>query len=201
MPATDVDATLIAIRIASYSSEMEMGTICPHCNNQNEYVFNLSAILDQIKCPDFTTPLEIDGLEIKLKPLTYRDITQTNVKAYEEQRIVDAMKNPAISDEERNIAIKNSIERIMEANEYSLLASTEYIKTEDGDVITDKAFIKEYFEETSAKIVRAVRDKLEELNKVGSLPNSTIKCAEEECGKEFSVPLTFDYSSFFAISS
>jgi hypothetical protein len=201
MPAVDIDATLIAIRIASYSSEMEMGTICPHCNNQNDYVFNLTAILDQIKCPDFTTPIMVDGLEVKLKPQTYQEITQTNIKSYEEQRIIDAIKNSDLSETDRNIRVKESVERIVRANELSLLASTEYIKTEDGDVISDKAFIKEFYDETSAKTVKTIRDKLDELNKAGALPSSTIKCAEEECGKEFTVPLTFDYSSFFAISS
>jgi hypothetical protein len=201
MPSVDTDALLIAIRIASYGAEMEMGTVCPHCNTQNDYTFNLTAMLDQIRCPDYDTPVLFDGLQIKLKPLSYFEMSQTNIKSYEEQRIISSLNNETISDEERNAAIKSSIERIMESNQLSLLASTEYIRTEENEFITNKDHIKEYYENASAQAVKVVREKLDEMNKVGALPESNIVCAEEACGKEFKVPMTFDYSSFFDLSS
>lgn len=201
MPSVDTDALLIAIRIASYGSDMEMNTVCPHCNARNAYTFNLTAMLDQAKSPDYNKPVMFDGLEIKLRPLNYLEITKTNIKSYEEQRIVDSLKDESISDEVRNAEIKASVERIMAANEESLLASTEYIKTEDGDYITNKEFIKEYYENASANAVKAVRARMEEYAVEGALPVSTVECVEEECGKQFSFPLTFDYSSFFGLSS
>ena len=199
MPSTDVDALLVAIRIASYGTDMDLGTTCPHCGEKNDYTFNLSAILDTIKCPDYETPVRYDDLEIKLTPLNYAKLTNTNVKAYEEQRILEALQNSTLSDDERNAQVKASVERIMEANEETLLESTEYIKTADGDIIQDKIFIKEYYENASGKAVKEVRARLEQIAQAGKLPDSTINC--NECHKDFTVPLVFDYSSFFDLSS
>jgi hypothetical protein len=199
MPSTDVDSLLIAVRIASYGTDMEVGTICPHCKAENDYIFNLPNILDSIKCPDYNTPVMFDGLEIKLTPLDYLNVTQTNIRGYEEQRILDSIKNPEVTEEQRNELVRASVERVMQANEQSILMSTEYIKTEDGEVITDKAFIKEYYQEASNQAVKAVAARLNEISEEGALPVSTIAC--DDCKKEFKVPLVFDYSSFFDLSS
>jgi hypothetical protein len=199
MPGVDVDALLIAIRIASYGTDMELHTVCPHCEAKNDYTFNLSHINDGIKCPDFAKTLNLDGLEIKLRPLSYFEMTQTNIKSYEEQRMMDAIKDANLSEEERNVQVKASLTRIMEANELALLNSTESIKTDDGQLVTDKEFIKEYYKNASGKTVAAVKDRLNQLAAEGALPKSTIKCVE--CKKDFTTPMTFDYSSFFGLSS
>ncbi len=36
MPSIDVDATLIAIRIASYGNQMDFTSQCPHCKTDQE---------------------------------------------------------------------------------------------------------------------------------------------------------------------
>jgi hypothetical protein len=48
MPSLDVDAALIAIRIATYGENMEVETNCPHCNAENSYDINLVEWLGSI---------------------------------------------------------------------------------------------------------------------------------------------------------
>jgi len=66
MPTTDLNAALVAIRIASYGHEMEMTTTCPSCNTDSEYGLDLRQILDKLKTGDFHKTLEHGDLVISL---------------------------------------------------------------------------------------------------------------------------------------
>ena len=199
MPTVDVDATLIAIRIASYGSGMDVTTTCPHCGAQDDYSFNLVEILDQIHCPDYTKPVEFDGLKIKLRPQTYKSMTQANLKDYEEQRIMMALTSDTISEEERNLQLKSSVSRVLELNDALLLASTESITDEDGEVISDRDFIGEYYKNAPSTAIKTIRERLDQIAKEGALPISQLQC--NECHKAYELPLVFDYSSFFDLGS
>ena len=50
VPAMDVDAILIAIRIASYGHEMELTSTCPACRHESDYGIDLRVFLDKIQC-------------------------------------------------------------------------------------------------------------------------------------------------------
>jgi hypothetical protein len=64
MPSIDVDAVLIAIRIASYGQSMAISSVCPHCGEEHDYDVDLVNLIGQVKCPNFNTPVEYDGLKI-----------------------------------------------------------------------------------------------------------------------------------------
>ena len=70
-PTVDVDAILIAIRIASYGQQMDVETTCPHCNEKNTHALDLINCLGGIQCPDYSQPIAIDNLKIKLKAQIY----------------------------------------------------------------------------------------------------------------------------------
>ena len=93
MPSIDVDAALIAVRIASYGSTMEVSSVCPSCNEEHEYDIDLSQLTSQVKCPNYSTPVDYDGLKIKLKPQKYVDITKTNMVRFEEEKIAQVCLN------------------------------------------------------------------------------------------------------------
>jgi hypothetical protein len=71
MPTTDLNAALVAIRIASYGHEMEMITTCPSCNTDSEFVLDLRLILDKLKTGDFHKTLEHGDLVISFHPMNY----------------------------------------------------------------------------------------------------------------------------------
>ena len=51
MPSIDVDAVLIAIRIASYGHGMDLDTNCPYCKEENRHGADLRTILSGMTCP------------------------------------------------------------------------------------------------------------------------------------------------------
>ena len=48
MPSIDVDAALVAVRIATYGEKMEVSTNCPSCAAENDYEINLNNWLEKL---------------------------------------------------------------------------------------------------------------------------------------------------------
>lgn len=196
MPSVDVDALLIAIRIASYGSNMTVTGVCPSCNEEHDYDVDLTDIIGQVQCPNFDIPVDYDSLKIKLRPQNYFAITQTSITQFEEQKIAQALADPDITDEVRNSRLKESMKTLLELNEKVLIESIEYIETEDGTRVTDTDFIKEFFHNASGQVTKDIESRLEIIAKEGALPASHLNCGA--CGASYDVPIEFDYSHFFA---
>ena len=73
------------------------------------------------------------------------------------------------------------------------------ITTEDGTVVTEPAFIKEFYTMSDFKTMRALQEKLKQYGEQASAKPVDTKCAS--CGHEYKVPLAFDYANFFADAS
>ena len=86
MPSIDVDAIIIAIRIATYGHEMILNNACPECKEVNDYGVDLRVVLDNISMPDYKTAVEFDTLKIKLQPQPYFNFNKTSQAQYEEQK-------------------------------------------------------------------------------------------------------------------
>ena len=200
MPSTDVDAVLIAIRIASYGNEMSFDTTCPHCQAEDRFGADLGHLLGSIRTPDYSKKLHLGDIVIKLKPQEYQSINSTNQINYEEQRVLNTLANAELDDEVRLAEYKKHMERLVDLNAKILVDSTEYIEIQSsGTVVAESAFIKEFYLNCDADICKAVREQLAVFSKQGALQNSTATCTE--CTNTYEVPLSFDYASFFADSS
>jgi T4 bacteriophage base plate protein len=201
MPSIDVDAILIAIRIATFGTGMDISATCPHCKEKNDYTFNLTGLLDQISAPDYNEAIEFEGLKIKLRPQKYLDVNKANLINYEEQRILQSLTNAEITDDIRAAKLKESMQRIIELNRSLLVKGTEFIQTEDGLKVTDPEYINEFYENAETRVTNKIEKHLQKLAEEAALPLMEIICGNEECGLNFKMPLEFDYSSFFAVGS
>ena len=199
MPGVDVDAVLIAIRIASYGHQMDFGSTCPHCQEANDYAINLHTIADSIKCPDFTEPVSVDGLDITLKPQYYFTVNQENQIRFEEQRIMNLIVDENTEYTEKERLFKESMQKLEALNLESVVNSTAYIKMADGTKVTDQGFLREFYENSASSVARAVRAKLEAMAEVANIKPVTVNC--NDCGQPFTITITFDYSSFFDLGS
>lgn len=196
MPSIDVDAVLVAIRIASYGNQLDMNVICPECKHQHDVAVDLSYLLDNIKVPDYTAKTAFNQISIKLHPQQYFSVNNANQIRYEEQRILDALSDTSLSEDVRLDEYTKHLTRIVDLNLDILVNSIEYIETEDNSIVTDPAFIKEFFQNCDTEIVHQLQDRLEEISKSAGLPDIENSCPE--CEKSYKIPLEFDYANFFA---
>jgi hypothetical protein len=195
MPGIDVDAALIAIRIASYGNAMEISVDCPHCDHKNEYNLDLHHIMSNVKSPDFSKVQEISGLKFKLKPQPYYSVNKVNMVRFEEQKMLQQLADTDISTEVRLETFRAGMQGLVELNLEILSDSTEYIQTDDNSVVNDYGFIREFYENCDASVTKQLQDTFKELNKDAGARNVAVVCAN--CTADFSTSLDFDYSSFF----
>jgi hypothetical protein len=200
MPSMDVDALLIAVRIASYGNEMSFESKCPHCGEDNHYDADLMQLLDGISPPDYSRKVLHGSVKIKLQPQRYSSLNETNQINYEEQRTLSTLSDAKLTEEEKLVQYKNHLERLVKLNTKILVDSTEYVEiVATNTVVTDRDHIAEYYENCDVEVCKAVRGQLDEFGKFGSVPPIPVTCGA--CTTPYSVPLTFDYSTFFATGS
>lgn len=195
MPSIDVDSVLIAIRIASYGQTMDIETACPACKENNTHAMDLSSCLVSIKSPDYNNMIEIEGLKIKIRPQAYFGANKVNAVNFEEQKMLQALENIAITEEMRAQTVTQSMHRLIDINLSTVAESTDYIEIADGVQVRNKDHINEFYRNAKGNVVQSVRDRISKANIDGGVPPQPAVC--HECGADYKVPLVFDYANFF----
>lgn len=193
MPSIDLDATLIAIRIASYGEFMDFGTKCPKCGTEHNYDLDLRNIISSIQRPDYETPIQYEGLEILLRPQSYFSANATNQIQFEEQRLLKTL-NDDMPEEEKKSKFTSHLNNLVDLNIKTLGDSTKAIISE-GNTITDQQFINEFYQNCDTKLIKQIQNRLSEIAQQAAIKPIDVKC--DNCTHEFKVELTFDYASFF----
>ena len=196
MPSIDVDALLLNIRIASYGANMDFDTDCPACKDESNFTLDISTLVGQIAMPDYTTLLEFDGLKIRLRPQPYFEINKTNQLTFTEQQILRTINDSTLSDDEKKTKTDEYLQRLIDLNINICANSTQEIITEDGTVVDNSDFIKEYYNMADYKVMRQIQERLADINKQASIKPIHVTC--KSCTHEYDIPLNFDYANFFA---
>jgi hypothetical protein len=195
MPSADVDAILIAIRIASYGHLMQIDSVCPKCKNENEYDIDLHTILDGIRVGDFTKPVTHNKLTFTLKPQLYKQLNKLNLVTFEEQQALKTINDNTLDDELKKEKFKKHLDALININLQAISNSIQSITTEDGVVVTDHTFIKEFISNSSTVTTKFIQDRLGEISKEMEMKPARVQCSN--CEHQYEITINFDYSSFF----
>jgi hypothetical protein len=196
MPAVDLDAVLIAIRQATYGNAMEFVSVCPHCQQKNESALDLGALSGQITCPDFSKTILIDGLEIFIKPQTYKQFNISSIENYEQQRIIQLVGDKTIDEEEKILRFNQLFQKLLNLTVEQVTKSVAGIRVDDV-VVEDPVQIDEFFKNCNKSVWESVKQRLEEIGDQNPLKKIKITCEHDECSKPYETPLMFEMSSFF----
>lgn len=199
IPGPDVDAILVAVRIASYGPDMGIDTKCPYCEHDNRHEIELPPILHSYKCPDYNKSKEIGDLKIKLKPLNYYQQNKRNTSRFEEDRIMMTINDESINDDTKMKMFNEQLERLVDINISTVAASTQFIELPNGDRVIDPDHILEYFQNCDNSVFKKLLGHIETITKDTEVPKVNLAC--ESCEKEYSTGLEFDYANFFDVSS
>lgn len=200
MPVTDLDYCLIAIRIATYGEMMGYSSICPKCNEFNEYEIDLKEFLNlPVNMEVFDQIVNYDDqLTVKIKPRTYRDANKQNMEVFEQQRIVSLVNDESIDAEVKQEKFNEIFAKITRLSLATVVGSIEYIQVGETKY-TQPAFIEDFVANTDVKVFRKVKDHHEITNK--AIPDKTIKTSCPDCGHPYEMPFSFDHANFFALAS
>ena len=196
IPMIDLDAVLIAIRIASYGNELEVDSKCTHCEADNEHNVDLRVVLDSIKSSDrYDKSYIIDGLDFKLQPQQYKEINTIGLINFEQRKLVSAIDNSDLSAEEKKAYFDEAFKKLTDLNISTLISCIKSITTEEGIVVTESAMIKEFMLNANRSVYEEVRDIIN-----GTLEEQKIKPMQvpcNECSKEYKVNVDFNQTNFF----
>jgi hypothetical protein len=198
-PSIDLDAVLIAIRIATYGQSMEVASTCPKCNEESTYDIPLSPILESVNCPKYDDPFKVARLQLTFRPQEYFESTKINVIRFQEDQLIRTITDSEMPDEDRKRIFEEQLDRLVDLNIDLLVASTEKIITEEGEEVKDRNFIKEFYSNIDTATTKKIRQHLEEIRKVAAMPKQHVECTD--CSHAYDIALEFDQSNFFGTGS
>lgn len=191
--STDLDAILVAIRIATNGNEMDIETHCPKCEEDFKYGINLSFILNNFVAGDYVNPIMLGELKIKFRPLNYKELTDNAVRQFEIQKAlvnIGAMEDGPEKDKKSSDLFKTIAFSTLE-----VIASTIDSISSADFTVTEKAYILDFLQNTDKKIVDAIKEKSLSLRETTQMKPLNIKCSG--CQHDYEQVFTLNVSDFF----
>ncbi len=198
VPSTDLDAILVAIRIASYGHKMDIDTACPKCQNESAFSLDLRSVMDKMKSADYSKALAIGDLTIFFRPLDYRQITANSIIQFEQQKTMQVVGDADVSEEDKVTQLNIMMKRMVEATVIVLAQSISEIRTNDA-MVTDPDQILEFMQNCDRNIFNKIKDHAVGLREASELKPLQLRCTA--CQNEYDQAFTMDMARFFASGS
>ena len=200
IPSVDLDAILIAIRIATYGEKMDVDIKTPVTGEEKSYNIDLRIMLDTLVNNEFENTFNMDGMIIHIRPLTYREFTDTSLKTFEEQRIFALVNNDSIPEEEKLQRFNESFKKLTDITVGTLERSIWKIQAGE-DIVDNPAWISEFVANAEKGLFKALTDHLETQREKFRIKPLVVDATPEEIEQgvpdTYEVPITFDQSNFF----
>jgi len=201
IPSIDLDALLVAIRIATYGESLDVTTLLPNTQETRTYETDLRTVLDRLLNATFDPEVKINNdLTVLLRPLTYHEFTKNNIRTVEEQRIIRIVNDEKMEEDEKLTRFAESFRKLTEVTIGMISQGIEKIVTPDGDV-SDPLFIQEFVNNSDKNTLTAIIEHLDSQRKKFAIEPFKVQTTEEEqalgAPTEFEVPITLDSSNFF----
>ena len=197
-PAIDLTAILIAIRIATYGSDMDVSSSCPACNAEGDYTLDLHTLLSGLKNLDFSKAVKHGDLEIYFKSIDYQVQNNLNTQQFEQQRIIQAVQQSTETEEKKLENINGALKEITKLTLRTIMHSIAGIRTPTA-FVTESEFIEDFLNNCDRKLFGVIRDQVIQLREDSNLPPMPVTCSE--CNHQYTQTVTLDSTSFFAAAS
>ena len=202
VPSIDVDAILIAIRMATYGEKMEITSVVPGINDERKYDVDLRMLLDTLIATEYENLISVGDFKIEVKPLSYKNFTEAALKTFEERRLIKVLDDDTLEDSDRIAKFNESFERITNLNISIVTKSVVAVQFQDEPVVTNPEFINEFFDNADKEVYKALIEHTDAQRKKYNIKPFVVTTTPEEqaagAPPEYNVPVIFDQSNFFA---
>jgi len=193
IPLTDLDPLLVAIRIATNGTFMEIDTICPSCSEDSKFDLNLTAVLNGFSAGDYSTLLTIGQLKFKFRPLQYREVNETNMLQFDVQKMISAM-NMTEDAEQKNIKTQELLIKINEVATDIIAKTIEFIQTPES-IVFERDFIKEFLNNCDKNTFEQIKDYSVKIRELSENKPLDITCSH--CSNQYQQAFAINPSTFF----
>ena len=200
MPTLDLDAALLAIRIATYGEIMDITATIPNTNEKKEYQIDIRQVLNKLVTANYISNVQMSEMTVYTRPLTYKEFTKTSLQTFEEQRVFAIINNDSMDDDEKLEKFNNSFKKLTDISVNMMNKCVWKIQIGDTEV-TNEEHITEFMNNSDKEFYKFITDHLEEQRKSFAIEPLKIVSTEEEiklgAPTEWELPITFDQSNFF----
>lgn len=198
MPGSDLNAILIAIRIASYGANMDLETTCTSCGHTDDYTVSLNSILDSMPKSNFAETVDHGDLEIYFKPVDYETQNQINLLQFEQQRILQQLQELDQPEDQKMKILNNALQEITKLTVQAIKSSISGIRT-PAALVTNQQHIEEFLTNCDRALFVKIRDHAIKLKTDAELPPMQLTCSE--CNHQYEQAMIMDSTNFFGVAS
>jgi len=200
IPLIDLDAILLAIRIATYGENMTISVNTPVTGEEKDFQVNLQQLLDNFYSQNYNDVVQLPDMQITIKPLTYKEFTETSLKTFEEQRLFNAVTNEDLPESKKLETFTKSFKKLTEITIFTLENSITSIDV-GSEIVTNHSYIKEFVHNADKNMFQTVADHIEQERTKFSVQPLKVEATEEEIDQgvpeSYDVPISFDQANFF----
>lgn len=195
VPSTDFDSILVAIRIASYGHEMDIGTKCPACETEADFGLDLRTVIDNLRSGDYSQGLTVGDLTFYFRPLNYRQMTASGQVQFEQQKTLQMLEQADVAQEVKVERLNTTMQHLLEVTMRALAESITEIRAQ-GTIVNDPDHFEDFLKNCDRGLFNTVRDRVIELREQSELRPLKITCPS--CQHRYEQAFTLDMSRFFA---
>lgn len=193
IPVCDLDAILVAMRIASYGDELTLTSQCKHCNETNEHAIDLRVLMDTMTEPVFDS-IEADDLIIQFKPQLFETINNSNLANFKTQSLLQTIMASDLTEEEKTKRFNELLPEVTNLNVSVIADSIKSITVEDT-AVTNQKHILDFLNNCDRKTYEQIKTHVESLAQQNKIKPFDVECAG--CGKQYETSMSFEFSNFF----
>ena len=199
IPVNDLMVIMLAIRQASYGTEIEVEVDCPECQHKNNVGINCQSIIDGAMSrqqPSNSLTLN-EGFEVVLKPYSLQDRNTLQIQQIKQVKMIESLQNAEMDDQTRQDSFGRTFVELAELTIDLVVNSVDSVRTpgSDGEFVDDKEMIREWLKSITSKDYELIKAKVEELSSDGIDNNFKIKC--ESCEHTWKTEVELDVTNFF----
>ena len=203
IPIIDIDALLIAIRIATYGETMKMEVAVPNSDEKLEVEINLPIVLDKLKNNTWNETIKFQDLVLHTQPLKFIDQNLYEQKTFETSKFIATLRaTQDAPDEEKRKRLGALFDNISDINIDLVRKQIVKITTPEGEEVTDQLAIGKWLNDLTAPDFESIRATLAETKAKFDLPMQTAQVpqhlVEQGAPEKVEFPLVFNNTSFFA---
>ena len=205
IPAPDIDAILVSMRMASYGDDMELD-VSHRCNasegKSQRITVSLGGILGTLR------PIEADvgkvtlssGIKVELKPYTLDAQSRLLRQQFVTMRQLQALESKENSTVDQKAEVANKgYAALVDLSQETLAQSIMSVTLPDGTQVTNYAHIYDWVKNLDRASNERLDQELKKFGTFGITREVTVKC--DYCGEEYQSDMLFDPTSFFAVGS
>lgn len=201
IPVIDLDTILIAIRLATYGEKMSIKHKIPGIDEEVEHEVDLRLILDQQRMSIWIDQIAVSqDLIVYVKPLTFRHMNQTSMKAFETNRIMKMVNDETLADDKKMEMFNASFSNLTKVTVDLMAESVTKILAGDTEVV-DKNLILEFVHNIDKEVFDIINNHLGDIKTRNQLQPLEFTTTEEQQAEgapaTYSMPLSFNQSDFF----